>query len=156
MKTEHVQTLGETFCRVLEQLAFMFPEPAAKSELPTHTGEYVSVSMGFKGVFNGTLRLAAPSAICAEIAVNMLGMDLDDEEVAAKGLDALKEVLNVTCGNILTEIAGDEAVFALDIPEATIMDASGWSDLLRHDETLCFLIDDCPALLQFQGEGSIA
>jgi hypothetical protein len=157
MKTDDAQGLSNTFCRVIEQLAFMFVEPAEKSKLPTDDKNYLAVRIDFKGARQGALRLAVPAAMCVELAGNMLGTQLeDDQQAAAKGLDALKEVLNVTCGNILTDIAGDQAVFTLGIPESIPLDTAGWAEFLGQPGTQGFLIDEHPALLQFQMEGSIA
>lgn len=153
METEQEAKLNETFCRVLEQLAFMFAEPAAKDELPPPAEEdAMCVRMGFSGSLEGTLQLGIPLGICAELATNMLGMDLGHDEAAAKGLDAMKEVLNVTCGNILTELAGTEPVFTLSIPEATPLTAEAWEEFCGREDTLGYLVDETPVLLQFQIE----
>ena len=153
MKAEHAEALGETFCRVIEQLAFMFAEPAEPDIVPQPDGPCVAVGMEFSGVFSGSLRLAVPTAICAELAGNMLGMELDGDEAAVRGTDSLKELLNITCGNILTEIAGTEAVFTLTIPKSTPIEAEAWQEFCRREGTLAFLIDDNPALLELNVEG---
>ncbi|MCE5229371.1 chemotaxis protein CheX [bacterium] len=156
MKTEHAEALSDTFCRVIEQLAFMFAEPAEPDVVPQPAGPCVAVAMEFSGVFGGSLRLAVPAAICAELAGNMLGMDLDDGEAAARGTDSLKELLNITCGNILTEIAGTEAVFTLTIPAAEPLEPGKWDEFRRREGALAFLIDDNPALLELVVKGEAA
>jgi hypothetical protein len=140
---------------VLEQLAFMFAEPAGRDAFAAPDGEWLALSMGFSGPLSGALQLAVPPGLCVALAANMLGMDDDDEEAADKGLDAMKEVLNVTCGNILTELAGTEPVFTLTIPEVKPLDAPGWADWLADPAAMGFLIDEHPALLRFRVEGDI-
>ncbi|MEN6624722.1 MAG: chemotaxis protein CheX [Candidatus Sumerlaeia bacterium] len=149
----HDEALSATFCRVIEQLAFMFAEPAEKEAIPTPDGECVSVAMRFEGALAGGLRLAVPAAMCGELAGNMLGMDPDDEQAIAKGLDALKELLNVICGNILTDIAGEEAVFSLSIPTSQALTAAEWAAFQAEPATLGFQVDEHPALLQLAVKG---
>jgi len=155
METKLEQTVSATFCRVLEQLAFMFAEPAGRDAFASQEGEWLILSIGFSGPLVGALQLVVPPRLCIALAANMLGMDDDDDAAGDKGLDAMKEVLNVTCGNILTELAGTDPVFTLTIPEVKPLDAPGWAGLLEDGAAMGFLIDDHPALLRFGVEGSI-
>lgn len=150
MQTELDRTVSAAFCRVIEQLAFMFAEPAAKDELPAPDGPWVAVGMKFAGALEGRLRLAVPMSICADLAENILGADLDCEQAEAKAMDALKEVLNVTCGNILTDLAGLEPVFALTIPEVTPLDPVAWQGMFGQPDVQALLVDEYPVLLHFE------
>jgi CheY-specific phosphatase CheX len=49
------------------------------------------------------------------VAANMLGDD--DAPAPAQQLDALGEIANVICGNLLPHIAAPHAVFQLDAPQ---------------------------------------
>ncbi|NLF29817.1 MAG: chemotaxis protein CheX [Planctomycetes bacterium] len=98
-----------------EALAFMLPmtcDGDAAIDAPA-----VTASVRFAGPFAGTLLLTVEQAMLAELAGNMLGamdpQDLTDEQQA----DGLKELLNVICGNLLPELAGQEAVFDVLAPE---------------------------------------
>lgn len=152
METDFDQTVSTAFCRVVAQLAFMFAEPVKQGELPPAAGACVIVRMDFSGTLGGTTQLAVPSSLCVDLATNMLGTELDCEQAAVKGLDALKEVLNVTCGNILTDLAGTEPVFSLTIPTASPLDLADWEVFQKQPGALSFLIDDYPAALHFQME----
>jgi CheY-specific phosphatase CheX len=80
----------------------------------------------------------------------MLGVGPEDERVMDRARDALKEVLNVTCGGILTHIAGDQPVFDLTVPEVDEVDGEAWRTLAGDAGTAAFMVDDYPALLKLQ------
>lgn len=152
MKTEHAEVLNDTLCRVIEQVAFMFAEPADPAILPAPQGACIVADMRFTGAFNGGLRMAAASRFCVEMAANVLGMEPDDPASEAHGIDTMKELLNVVCGNVLTEIAGSEAVFTLSIPMACAFDASAWQLMLGRAPA-CFTVDEHPVMVELNVEG---
>jgi len=99
----------------LEKLAFMFaslydPEESTEEDPDT------KVSVSFNGPFSGTLELKISKEVLSEIAVNMLGVDDEDEIEPDDKNDALKETINVICGNIMPAIGGKQAVFNIDAP----------------------------------------
>lgn len=55
--------------------------------------------------------------VLQELAANMLGLDDEEGITEDQRFDALKETMNVICGNLLPAIAGDEVVFDIDMPE---------------------------------------
>ncbi len=146
------EVVSEVVCDVFEKLAFMFGEVSDEAELPQTATKYVEASMTFSGDMTGTIALAVPAEVCPEIAANVLGMDPDDELVAAQATDALKEVLNVICGNLLTAIAGEEPVFDLSVPAVSNLDAEAWRVRLKEPNTHAFLVDDSPVLVQLTSE----
>ena len=141
-------------CEVLEQLAFMFGEDAEEdSTLDAPAGGCVLTAMGFSGPAKGRFALAVPEDLCPEIAANVLGVDEDDELVAQNAHDALKELLNVMCGRLLTSLAGDEPVFELTVPEVRAINESTWQNLRDTPGTLALIIDESPILLRFEQTG---
>ncbi len=101
----------ETF----EALAFMLPMPAEgdpPAEAPT-----VTASVRFAGPVDGMLLLTVEQAMLGELAGNMLGVMDPDELTADQQHDGLKELLNVICGNLLPEWAGQAAVFDVLAPD---------------------------------------
>ncbi len=149
MKTEHTELLNNVFCDVIEQVTFMFGESVGKEKLPEPTSEYIRTKMSFSGEFGGSLTLLVPTGICIEIAANILGLDPEDELVETSSGDALKELLNVICGNILTTIAGDKPIFDLSIPVNENLDEKGWINFLDSENSVGFMVDDYPVLLEF-------
>ncbi len=143
----HDEALKETFCDTVEQLAFMFGEAADAADFPEPPIEASQVSMSFMGPINGRVVIAVDRDMCPELAANMLGLDADDPKAVLRGQDALKELLNVTCGNVLTKIAGDKPVFDLSVPEIHEMDAERWEALRETPGTLLLLVDGYPVML---------
>lgn len=156
MKTDPMEALRDGFCEALETLAFMFAEPVDKGELPTEHAEFIQVKMGFSGQLDGTIVLLVPAVMPIHIAANVLGMEPDDEFVVERGIDAVKEVLNVTCGRFLTLYAGESPVFDLSVPATSQCDAQSWQDMLKAPNTLAFLVDDVPVLLALAMKGDPA
>lgn len=71
----------------------------------------------FSGPFGGEMHIAITENMLRPLAANMLGIDVDEELPEGVQLeDALKELLNVTCGNLLPLIGGDQAVFHIEAP----------------------------------------
>ena len=147
MQVEQKDAVAEIFCDVLEKLAFMFADPLEKKDVPVDEEEYFEVLMGFFGQMQGDIVLAAPARICAEIAANVLGLDPEDPEAAAQGTDTLKELLNVTCGNVLTALAGEEPVFDLLPPVLSRLDTEGWKQFVAREDSIAFDVDSTAILL---------
>lgn len=115
--------LARVAAETLEKLAFVFAYP---DEPPRMGGgpegcrpcnpDGSQASVGFRGPFRGELVMDICSADLLEVAANMLGLEPGDPIGSEERQDALKEVLNVVCGNLLPAIAGKTAVFDIDAP----------------------------------------
>lgn len=100
----------ETF----ESLAFMIPMPAEDMV----DGEDVTrarARVSFTGPMTGELLLGVSTEMLPQLAANMLGLDGPSASPEQQS-DALGEVLNVICGNLLPVIAGSRAVFNVGAP----------------------------------------
>ena len=147
----HKEKVEEVFCEILQETVFMFgDEVSGPSDLAGLQEGALAVEMKFTGEQAGSLLLAVDQAICPELAANMLALDPTDEMAKERGKDALKELLNITCGHLLTEVAGSEAVFDLTVPELRELTAEEWSDLVGAPGTALFEVDEHPALLRFE------
>lgn len=149
MNPDHAETLTRVFTEVLEQLAFMFVETPDTTETP-ESEHLVATSMAFRGPCSGKVTLAAPREMAPVLAANVLGLDPGEDLGIQASYDALKELLNVTCGNVLTAIAGDEPVFDLTVPEVMEFSSDAWTDLAEQPGTIYCLVDDFPVLLQLE------
>lgn len=108
----------EVISRILSESAFIFVDPLEEDELPdVMEWEVEGVFLGFSGYCTGKLSMWASKDFLRYAAANMLGIDEESEEASEKGLDALKEILNIIVGNLLTTVYGAEPVFDLGIPE---------------------------------------
>jgi chemotaxis protein CheY-P-specific phosphatase CheC len=141
------QTLVDVFSSTAEGFAFMFAEPFEGDFSPPAPAPCLQVHMSFKGPIAGALTLAVPESLCAEIAANALGLDMDGEASASSMHDAIKELLNVTCGQFLTAYAGEEPVFDLSVPSVAPLDEAGWAALCAQADTAILSVEDEPVLL---------
>jgi CheY-specific phosphatase CheX len=96
-----------------EGLAFSFPSSAVSEEEAQARPE-VAVEVNFRGAFGGRLVLALSGGILHGLTANMLGAG----QTATRNLelDALGELANVICGNVLNVIGGKESRFHLNAP----------------------------------------
>lgn len=144
-----VNTLRNVFVEVAEAMIFMFVESPDDTALDARDPVYIQTFMGFSGPFQGALALTVPEAACPEIAAHILGIDPSHEEAKRLQYDALKEFLNVLCGNLLGAVAREEAVFNLMAPDVKKLDRKGWKAFRQAPGIVPFLLDDHPALLRF-------
>jgi CheY-specific phosphatase CheX len=100
--------------RVFEDLGFLLPSPILDEE-QSHANLDAGVSVNFSGPANGTLCIAVSRDVLSALAANMLGQDTPPEEALQQ--DALREVANVICGNLLPHIGGLDAVFDIGTPQ---------------------------------------
>ena len=144
MDTTNCQNvIDEVFCKVLEKQAFLFPDKTPAAELPPQSGNMLCANIAFSGdAGKGKISFYAPETMCQEIAANFLGIEPDSDEAISKAPDALKEMLNMVCGNFLTDFAGAEAVFDLKVPDAAPISKEDWSAVLARPDALCYCADD--------------
>lgn len=115
-KNQHDETVYRVAADTLESLALMFLVPEDESPQPRpRCNTYVAAS--FTGPFDGVLTLAVSDSILPELAANMLGLEDGHGATPEQQEDALKELANVVCGNLLPAIAGKEPVFHIGAPE---------------------------------------
>ena len=100
----------------------------------------------FTGPFSGHLSLCASGPFCMLLATNVLGMEVD-ELSPEHARDALKELTNITCGELLAALAGKKTVFDLSVPVIEKIDAAAVKSDLALPGTVSVLIDDEPLLL---------
>ena len=120
-KTELCQAAALTF----EELCFLFPEIETDVEQNQVTVD-AAVRVTFWGPFNGSLLLKLYGGLLPGLAANMLGENEAPSE--EQQYDALREVANVICGNVLPRIAGAQEVFRLSPPELVGDNASAESE----------------------------
>jgi CheY-specific phosphatase CheX len=132
-----------------EQLGFMFPmseDESVQADWEFGTG----VQVAFSGPLRGVLSVHTSEELMSTLAGNMLGQD--ETPSITEQRDALGEVANVICGNLLPLIAGSEAVFDIGAPAPAMCtdgknDASGGAtsrvsillDSGQADVQLCIL-----------------
>ena len=116
MNEQNNEILSRVVAETLEQLAFLLSFPydgQAKEELDSS----VAARVLFTGPFSGAIVIAVSAKVLSELTANMLGVDCEEETTSDQKEDALKETVNVICGNLLPVIAGKRAVFDIDVPK---------------------------------------
>jgi CheY-specific phosphatase CheX len=96
-----------------EELGFMLPTEEVDQQ-QRDTPLDTAVSITFQGPYNGQLVVLTCGEMLPMLAANMLG---EDEASEREQRDALGEVANVICGNMLPGLAGAKAVFNLSAPQ---------------------------------------
>ncbi len=148
MKKEQTIFL-ETIRDVLEQFAFMFCESDDEKLFRDCQGPFLHVSITFSrgGRESGqaALSLTAPESMAVELAGNILGLDPAEVDADA-GPDALKELINVVCGEVIPKLYGNKEVFDLTVPSLCRIDSGKWNELVADPDNLRLWVDDRPML----------
>ena len=103
MESRYGEILSQVFCDVIMRYAFMFGDVAPKDELPVDGGHYLCAKVDFSGYRSGTLGISTTVDLCIQLAVNVLGMELDSNDSEDYAPDTLRELVNIMCGRFLTE-----------------------------------------------------
>ncbi|MFW6055486.1 MAG: hypothetical protein ACOC9D_06225 [Thermodesulfobacteriota bacterium] len=137
--------LLKVFSFVFEGFAFMFVE--MEEDLSAEGSKYnLKAGIEFKSRDNsGFLEIIAPADFCVELAENILGTESGELPEGA-GENALKEVLNVSCGCLLAEKFGTRQTFDLSIPEISPVSAELWNRSLAGQDHAFFSVDESPML----------
>lgn len=143
--SDYDEILNSVFCAVFEQMAFMFGDPVEPDDCESSANRFIRVYMTFSGDRDGSVEMLIERDMCSVIASNVLGIDPDDDKAHSFGIDSVKEMLNVICGQTLTEIAGEEPVFNLSVPQVEEIKAKHWKKYIGSGKFNCFDVDDHPA-----------
>lgn len=97
-----------------EGLGFMFVSPTLDDAQKAAPAD-ATVIVSFGGPLSGRLVVTVCGDLLSSLAANMLGQEAIPEPT--QQYDALGEVANVICGNMLPAIAGVQAVFNIQAPQ---------------------------------------
>jgi CheY-specific phosphatase CheX len=124
MNSAWTAALTKAVAEVFENLCFMLPSHPRLSLPPEAPSlSRVVLAVDFSGAGRGALHLTLPDAMIAPVASAMLGEDGPLQ--LGEQYDAVCELANIVCGNVLPLIAGERAVFDLATPRViATMDAS--------------------------------
>ncbi|MBM3325220.1 MAG: chemotaxis protein CheX [Calditrichaeota bacterium] len=116
MASDIHQILMTVASRVFETSAFMCVLSPEEVDLPPSASN-LAASISFSGPLEGRLIFAVSPDILPLMVTSMLGLDEIEDIGEEAQRDALLEILNIICGNVLTEIHGDKPVFNLSPPQ---------------------------------------
>jgi CheY-specific phosphatase CheX len=113
MSTNTTTPLWQATAQTFEELALLFPD-AQLTDRQSRAPLAVTAIVEFSGPMRGRLALRVSAEVLPAAAANMLGEDAGRETPLQR--DAIGELANVICGNVLPVIGGAEAVFILSAP----------------------------------------
>lgn len=109
------EALSATTADILESAAYFSSAPADTRD--AWPGDAIEAALTFRGPASGMLRLRSTPAFAAELAANMLGLELGDPEAEAQARAALGELLNIVTGALVAQWFGVDHVCQLGIPQ---------------------------------------
>jgi hypothetical protein len=116
--TVRAPELKSIVLEVLGDLAFMITD-----DEPVHSpsdSDWISGEVSYRGPTAGTVRCCCTRALAIQLAANLLGIEVDECPAQTAAEDALREFLNVLCGQLVTRWYGRSAVFDLSIPSVQV------------------------------------
>jgi CheY-specific phosphatase CheX len=139
-------TLATIFSDVLADLAFLFTDEAAAPAVPEAL--WLETTIGYRGSANGNLTFRCPQRFAHLLAANLLGVDAEKGVSRTQADDAVKEFMNIVCGQLVTALHGTDDVFTLTIPHVRMLDEG--PDLECDDEHVSTLsIEGCRVQLLY-------
>ena len=108
--------LAQATTSTFEELALLLVLRARAAAPDAGAGSVppLGVRVDFDGPWAGSVVVRMSEAVLDAAAANMLGIAAAPDDAARR--DALGELANVVCGNVLPAIAGRAAVFGLQAP----------------------------------------
>jgi chemotaxis protein CheY-P-specific phosphatase CheC len=117
--------LGQALSDALETMAFIAPSPP--EDASPSPGPAVLSRIEYRGAANGALELACPEAFGAMLVANLLGCPADGPDANERAADALRELINITCGTILrSSDAIALGVIEMGVPTQAPFDLADW------------------------------
>jgi len=145
-----MEVINEAVSGVLEQTAYMFPEPLdGDTEVSFEDFEYVLVKLNFSGDKSGEVKMIIPVDFCAELSANLLGEDIGDVDPEENDFDSARELLNIVSGQLLVDLYGNEALFSLTDLEVKKLEKDAFSSMIEDCEYHCCMVDDYPVITIF-------
>lgn len=156
MNEANKPVLLEVLTEILEQFAFVFVEEEPGPVEPPENDAPLLAEISFSSQrLSGKLVLAASQPLCLEVAQNVLGEDDQGSLPWNASRNALQEVVNIACGNILARLYGTQEMFELSVPTCKEISAERWRKLAQQEGTIQLSAEEEPLVLQLiqeQGE----
>jgi CheY-specific phosphatase CheX len=112
MKNRIEKKLGETAVRTFEDTCFMYSVPELK-EVQSNLPMEAAAEVKYRGNFTGRVVLEARGGLFKSIAVNMLG---NDHPTETQMRDALGEIANIICGNVIPALGESPDSYRIENP----------------------------------------
>jgi len=139
------EKLRQTTASILENAAFIFIDDD-DTIVSCDKFSFTGVTISFTGPSSGRMNLWMVKETIDVIARNLLGMDDDEDVSPIQRYDALKEILNMIAGNLLTSLFDEKLIFNLDVPY--LLDQSITPDF-ADENTIILCSEMIPIILSF-------
>lgn len=113
--------LADIVSDVLGDLAFLISDDHAPE--PEAGTAWLTGQIGYRGPFVGELTCFCTENFARQLVANLLGEEAPEDQPLQQAGDAVRELLNVICGQLVTSRFGEEEVFNLTIPQIAPIDA---------------------------------
>ena len=148
---DQLDVLRQVTATTLENFAFMFAEgiddePRSVPE----DADYMTANVDFSGSSqSGNVLVAMPTALCQQMAADVLGMLPDDLPQNATR-DVIQEWANIVGGALVAALFGMERTFTLSSPVATQIGASNIMELCNAPGTIALSVEEQLVLARLQ------
>jgi CheY-specific phosphatase CheX len=122
----------------LQHMASTAVEVRGSDETPSFDKTLIHAHITFSGHGSGELGMLMEPGLAAQLASRVLGVDGSEPLIQEMVLDAVKELLNVICGQFLTFRFGEEPVFSLGVPRVFPLGAQACNMLVSGSPILVF------------------
>lgn len=127
---------------VLGDLAFMIADD--EPQIPPAGTVWLQGEVSYQGVQRGAVTCWVTRSFAVQLAANLLGTDPNDSEALTDAEDAVREFLNVLCGNLVTAYHGTTDVYNLTIPSVAECLETPHPEALEGAETCSACVDGEP------------
>jgi len=143
----------EVLSEILEQFAFVFVEEEPGPVDPPGDGSPLLAEIDFSSTSrSGRLVMAASPSLCAEVAQNVLGEEDQSHLPEDARRNALQEVVNIACGNLLARLYGTEEMFELSVPTCQEISAEEWREMGKSEDVISLSAEEEPLLARLEVE----
>lgn len=121
----------------METLAFVSLAPTDERGVP-ESPVLCTMTCAKGGETPLRLHMIAPMSLGHLLAANILGTDPSDPDAATRALDSLREIMNVTCGSLCTQVAAESSeTIELGLPQSTPIDDASvrWASAIGRPDT---------------------
>jgi CheY-specific phosphatase CheX len=120
MKTRIERRLLEASTKAFEDTCFMYVMDELE-DIQTHLHVEAGAEVKYRGSFSGRLTIETSGGLYETIAINMLGrQDITPQQKQ----DALGEMANIICGNIIPALGSERGEYGIETPHALEIPAS--------------------------------
>jgi hypothetical protein len=125
--------LGTVISEVIENLTMMVVQEL--DENPDGFNPQLMGTIEFTGPVNGKVVVRCSDSFSSALAGNLLGIDPADKSIPANAWDALEELLNVVCGNLVNLLFDRDKTFRLSSPRIDLIQPLGSNDINNIEES---------------------